>query len=348
MKVALITDTHFGARGDNVVFDNFFKQFYNNIFFPELEKRKITNIIHLGDTFDRRKYINFNSLHSCRKYFFDKIQKKYQVKMLIGNHDTFYKNTNETNSPELLLKEYNSITTYSEPTEVMLDGKKILFLPWICADNWGKANDLIDNSDAEAAFGHLEIAGCTMFKGQTNYEGLEPKRFKRFDLVCSGHYHHRHSIGNITYLGNPYEMFWNDFEDQRGFNILDTDDWSLEFISNPYTMFKKIYYNEDKPLPKVSDFTDKIVKVIVVNRKNVGKYETFMDNLYAASPVEVKIVEDFSEFEADVLDDDTLDLSDTLTLVSQYVDNLDTDADKKRLNNLMKSLYIEAQDYDTV
>ena len=105
---------------------------------------------------------------------------------------------------------------------------------------------------------------------------------------------------------------------------------------------------EDKPLPKVSDFTDKIVKVIVVNRKNVGKYETFMDNLYAASPVEVKIIEDFSEFEADVLDDDTLDLSDTLTLVSQYVDNLDTDADKKRLNNLMKSLYIEAQDYDTV
>ena len=348
MKVALITDTHFGARGDNVVFDNFFKQFYDNIFFPELEKRQIKNIIHLGDTFDRRKYINFNSLHSCRKYFFDKIQGKYEVKMLIGNHDTFYKNTNETNSPELLLKEYNSITTYSEPIEVMLDGKKILFLPWICPDNWGKANDMLDNSDAEAAFGHLEIAGCTMFKGQTNYEGLDPKRFHRFKLACSGHYHHRHSIGNITYLGNPYEMFWNDFEDQRGFNILDTEDWSLEFIPNPYTMFKKIYYNEDKQLPKASDFTDKIVKVIVVNRKDVSKYETYMDNLYAASPIEVKIIEDFSEFEADVLDDDTLDLSDTLTLVSQYVDNLDTDADKKRLNNLMKSLYIEAQDYDTI
>ena len=89
MKIALLTDTHFGARGDNVVFDNFFKQFYDNIFFPELEKRQIENIIHLGDTFDRRKYINFNSLHSCRKYFFDKIQGKYKVKMLIGNHDTF-------------------------------------------------------------------------------------------------------------------------------------------------------------------------------------------------------------------------------------------------------------------
>ena len=143
-------------------------------------------------------------------------------------------------------------------------------------------------------------------------------------------------------------MFWNDFEDQRGFNILDTEDWSLEFIPNPYTMFKKIYYNEDKQLPKASDFTDKIVKVIVVNRKDVSKYETYMDNLYAASPIEVKIIEDFSEFEADVLDDDTLDLSDTLTLVSQYVDNLDTEVDKKRLNNLMKSLYIEAQDYDTI
>ena len=90
------------------------------------------------------------------------------------------------------------------------------------------------------------------------------------------------------------------------------------------------------------------MKVIVVNRKDTPKYETYMDNLYAASPVEVKIIEDFSEFEADVLDDDSLDLSDTLTLVSQYVDNLDSEVDKPRLNNLMKSLYIEAQEYDTI
>ena len=346
MKVALITDTHYGARGDNLAFDNFFKQFYDTIFFPELEKRNIKNIIHLGDTFDRRKYINFNSLHTCRKYFFEKVQEKYSTQMLIGNHDTFYKNTNETNSPELLLKEYDSIRTYSEPTELMLDGKKILFLPWICADNWGKANDLIDKSDAEAVFGHLEVAGHMMFKGQQTYEGLDPSRFKRFNLVCSGHYHHRHSIGNITYLGNPYEMFWNDFEDQRGFHILDTNDWSLEFIPNPYTMFKKIYYDEDKKLPAAKDFKDKIVKVIVINKQDTTKYDNYLDKLYLASPLEVKIIEDFSEFESDVLDDDTMDLSDTLTLVEQYIDNLESDVDKPRLNNLMKSLYIESQELD--
>ena len=347
MKIALITDTHFGARGDNLAFDNFFKQFYDTIFFPELEKRNITKVLHLGDTFDRRKYVNFNSLHTCRKYFFDNLQEKnMSVNMLIGNHDTFYKNTNKTNSPELLLNEYTCITPISEPSEINLEGKKILFLPWICADNWGKSNNLIDKSDAEAVFGHLEVAGHMMFKGQQTYEGLDSKRFERFKLVCSGHYHHRHSIGNITYLGNPYEMFWNDFEDERGFHIMDTDDWSLEFVPNPYTMFKKIYYDDSKTLPDTNDFKDKIVKVIVVNKTDTVKYDRYLDKLYLASPLEVKIIEDFSEFESDVLDDDTMDLSDTLTLMEQYIDNLESDVDKPRLNSLMKSLYIESQELD--
>ena len=347
-KVCLVTDTHYGARGDNVAFDLYFKQFYDNVFFPTIKERKITRIIHLGDCFDRRKYINFNSLQSCKEYFFNKVNElKISIDMLVGNHDTFYKNTNDVNSPDLLLKEYKNITTHSSPTTIDIEGRLILMLPWICSGNYEESMEAIDASPADVCFGHLELEGYQMFKGQENHEGFDPKLFKKFDLVCSGHFHHRQTKGNITYLGNPYQMFWNDYDDPRGFHIFDTETLKLEFIENPYTIFEKIYYDDTKPIPTPDEYANKLIKLIVVEKTDQSKYDTFVDKLYKANPLEVKIIEDMSEFEADILDDDDIDLSDTQTLLSQYVDALETDVDKVRLKTLMKTLYIEAQDYNT-
>ena len=352
MHVALVTDTHFGARGDSVAFDNYFKLFYDNIFFPELEKRNIKHIVHLGDAFDRRKYINFNSLQTCKEYFFDAARdRQIKVDMIVGNHDTFYKNTNDVNSPELLLREYDNVTTYSKATTITIDGKHILLLPWICTDNYEYSLEQIKRTKAKICFGHLELAGFVMFKtqdskDQTSHDGFDPNYFKEFDLVCSGHFHHRHGKGNIKYLGNPYEMFWNDYDDPRGFHIFDTSNNNLEFVVNPYTIFEKIYYDDEKQLPDVNQFASKHVKVVVVNKTNVDKYDYFLDTLYKVNPIEVKIVEDFSEFESDVLDEEAIDLSDTQTLLLQYIDSLETDVDKNKLKTLMKTLYVEAQDYE--
>jgi DNA repair exonuclease SbcCD nuclease subunit len=347
MKIVLLTDTHYGARGDSVAFDLYFKQFYDNVFFPTIEERKITHIIHLGDCFDRRKYINFSSLQSCKEYFFDKARDlKIKIDMIVGNHDTFYKNTNEVNSPDLLLKEYNNITTYGSPTTISVDGREILMLPWICTDNYQESMKAIENTGANVCFGHLELEGYQMFKGQENHEGFDPKLFKHFDLVCSGHFHHRQAKGNITYLGNPYQMFWNDYDDPRGFHIFDTDTLELEFIENPYTIFEKVYYDETKPALNPDNYANKLVKLVVVEKIDQYKYDAFVDKLYKANPLEVKIIEDMSEFEADALNDEDVDLSDTQTLLSQYVDALETDVDKVRLKTIMKTLYIEAQDYD--
>jgi DNA repair exonuclease SbcCD nuclease subunit len=348
MKVCLITDTHYGARGDSVAFDQYFKQFYDNVFFPTLEERKITRIIHLGDCFDRRKYINFNSLKTCKEYFFDKARDlNIRIDMIVGNHDVAFKNTNDVNSPDLLLKEYPNVITYSSPTTIDVDGRKILMLPWICTDNYKESMDAINSTEAKVCFGHLEIEGFQMFKGQENHEGFDPKIFKRFTLLCSGHFHHRHGKDNIYYLGNPYQMFWNDYEDERGFHIFYTDTLECEFIANPYTIFEKVYYDESKPIPNAEDYANKLVKLVVVEKSDQIKYDQFVDKLYKANPLEVKIIEDMSEFEADILDNEDVDLSDTQTLLSQYVDALETDVDKTRLKTLMKTLYVEAQDYDS-
>ena len=348
-KVALITDTHFGARLDSLAFDKFFKRFYEECFFPELEKRGIKEIVHLGDVFDRRKFINFNVLNSCREYFFDNAKRLgINITMIIGNHDTYFKNTNEVNSPELLLQDYDNITPVSEPLECNIGDRNILLMPWICSGNYEECMRRIENSTATVCFGHFEISGFKMYKGHENNQGFDPKIFDKFDLVCSGHFHHRSTNGNITYLGNPYELTWSDYDDPRGFHIFDTGTLDLEFIQNPFNIFTKYYYNDEDKNPLEEDldqFANSHVKIVVVNKKDYYRFDQFIERVYKVNPLELKIIEDLSEFETDALTDEELNLEDTFTLVSQYVDNLDTDTDKIKLKSILKTLYVEAQNY---
>jgi len=110
MKLCILGDTHFGARGDSLDFHNYFKKFYDDVFFPYLVENKINVVVQMGDLFDRRKFINFNSLYLSRKYFFDKLKENnINLYTLIGNHDVAFKNTLEVNSPSLLLNEYDNV-----------------------------------------------------------------------------------------------------------------------------------------------------------------------------------------------------------------------------------------------
>ena len=343
MKIALITDTHFGARGDHAAFDKHFKKFYEQTFFPALDERGIRNVIHLGDMFDRRKYINYLTLSNCREYFFDPLRdRKIRLDVIVGNHDVFYKNTNEINSPDLLLADYDNITPYSDPVELTYAGLDILMLPWICTENYQEVMAMINDTRAQVCFGHLELAGFQMYKGQVNDHGFDSKLFQRFDLVCTGHFHHRSSSGNIHYLGNPYELTWADYEDPRGFHIFDTETRELEFIQNPNRMFHKIFFNKDYTTGDYSHLKDTFVKVIVQNREQQIKFDLLIDKLEKAGVADLQVVDD--HMHQDLVDDNEIieDAEDTLTILSKFCEQLDTQADKKRLDNLLRNLYNEA------
>jgi len=351
MKVALVTDTHFGARQDNLSFDAYFEQFYTEFFFPYLKDNGIKTICHLGDIFDRRKYINFNTLKSCKRYFFSKAAELgIEVHMIPGNHDTYFKNTNDVNSPDLLLGEYDNIILYQEPTEIMLDRHKVLYLPWICGENYEQTMDAVKGSDAKTCFGHFEFAGYDMLPGMPNQHGMDSLAFSSFDLVVSGHFHHRHSRGNITYMGNPYEITWSDYGDPRGFAIFETIDGSLEYHDNPFRIFHKVYYDdsdfEGRNAIEHFDFgsvVGGVVKLIVTKKTDYKLFDHFVDKLYLNNLLDLKIVEDFSEFEDEALGED-INLEDTMTLLKEYVNVVETDLDKQRIKNLLQQLYLEAQD----
>jgi len=350
MKIAILGDTHFGARGDSPIFHNYFKKFYDEIFFPYLEKHNITNIIQVGDVFDRRKYINFHSLHLSRDYFFNKLRHpKYVTYALVGNHDTYYKNTNDINSLSLLLGEYGeTIRPVNWAFEWNFDGLDVIMVPWICPENQEDILKALENTKAQIAIGHFEIQGFEMHKGAINDEGLNRKVFEKFDMVISGHFHHRSTKGNITYVGTPYEMTWSDFDDQKGFHILDTDTRELEFIPNPYIMFKKVWYDDlNKMMTEVvvDDFTqykDCIVKVIIKNKTNPMWFEMFIEKLEQAGVIDMQVVEDHLNLNLEDDADIVNEAEDTLTILNKYVDQLELNVDKPRLDQLLRTLYVEA------
>ncbi len=340
MKIAIITDTHYGARKGADYIHSYFKKFYDNIFFPYLEKNNIDTIIHMGDMFDSRKSIDYQSLEWSKRVVFEPL-KKYKVHAITGNHDAYYKNTNKVNSPELLLKDYDNIITYSNPTEITVGGLDILLLPWINSENFKESKEFIDNSKSKIAMGHLEINGFKATRGHMMEDGMDVNIFSKFEKVYSGHFHTRSTDGKIYYLGNPYEMYWNDVNDKRGFHIFDTETLTHTPINNPYKLFYNIYY-EDTPHQTFdsTEYTNKLVKVIVRKKTNTKQFEKFIDKLYSSNVQDLKIIENFviQENENFEIDEE----ENTLSILNRYIDESEFEYDKNIIKGIFQDLYRQA------
>ena len=343
MTVALITDQHLDGRKGSMTFWNYFLKFYDDVFFPTLEKKGITEIIDLGDTFDNRKGIDFNVWNRIRACYFDRLRDMgITVHTILGNHCVYYKNTNAINSPDLLLGDYDNIRVYDETCTVTIEGTKICFVPWINRENEEDTMEHLKNTDAEIVMGHLELDGFEVTQGMKMEHGMYPKVYKDFKQVFSGHFHHKSTRGNITYLGNPYQMFWNDYADTRGFHLYEPAKNKLRMVKNPYEIFKKVYYNDVDKTMKLdySQFKDTFVKVIVEEKKDYYEFEKVIDSLYASGVYDIKIVE--SLVSEDEVDDVDLEIKDTLTLLNEYIDEVEMSVDKSSLKKLMRSLYMES------
>lgn len=346
MKIAILGDTHFGVRGDSLKFHDYYQKFYNNVFFPYIKENNIKEVFQLGDLFDRRKYINFNTLALSKQYFFDQIAAlDLNFYTLLGNHDIFWKESLEVSSTGLVLGEYDKyITLIDKPEAIKFeDGTTIDMIPWICKENQKEVFEFIDKSKSDLCFGHFEIAGFPMYKGMVGHHGLSHEMFAKYERVLSGHYHTRSKQENIEYIGTPYEMTWQDYNDPRGFCIFDTETRELEFIRNPYTIHEKITYDDKNQDPDASiiDIKDKYVKVAVVNKLDLYKFDQFINELYTKDAHEIKIIEDFSEFNDGEISTE-INIEDTMSILSNYVDSVETDENKEEIKSTLKELYLEA------
>jgi DNA repair exonuclease SbcCD nuclease subunit len=342
-KVAIITDTHFGVRKGNQIFHDYFEKFYNEVFFPTLDERGIDTVVHLGDCFDVRKGIDYWSLAWAKRVFFDPLlERGIKVHIIVGNHDIFYKQSLSINSPNLNLSEYGNVAIYSEPGTHTISGYSVFMVPWICEANAEAFSEELAYSEAKVCMGHLELAGFYANKDYQCQHGTDAKIFGKFDRVFSGHFHKKNSSGNVTYLGNPYQLYWNDEGDTRGFHIFDLESHELEFVKNPNVMFHKVYYNESKKkLFNATKYKDSYIKLIVEGKSTPARLNRVVDSLYDVNIHDLKIIENHDTF----IDDDVeVESEDTLTTLTNYVNALEDDINKENVIEIFKSLYVESQE----
>jgi predicted phosphodiesterase len=341
MLIGLLTDTHYGARKSSRHLHDYFELFYKNVFFPTLEKEGITTVIHMGDAFDNRKSIDFWGLDWTRRVVLDPLS-KYEVHMIVGNHDIFLRNSTEINAPELLLKDYPNIKTYSTPQTTKIGGIDVMMVPWICSENYDETLKQIKKSKAKVAMGHLELQGFRVNRNLIMEEhGMDAKIFNKFDKVFSGHYHTRSDNGKIFYLGNTYEMYWSDVNDTRGFHIFDTETLEHTPVNNPYKLFYNIYY-EDTPyqLFDATEYQNKIVKVIVRKKSKPKDFEKFIDKLYTVGIQDLKIIENF-----EIQENEEFEISEdenTLTILNRYIEESEFEFDKTIIKGIFQDLYRQA------
>jgi len=349
MKIAILNDTHCGTRNSSDIFMEYQESFYSDIFFPYLLENNITQILHLGDYYDNRKTINFKSLHRNRKVFLEKLR-DYGITMDIipGNHDCYYKNTNDLNALKELQGHYmNEVHLIEEPRVMDYDGCKIALIPWINPENEEDTLEFIRTCKADIVGAHLELTGFEMDRGLECRDGMSPTHFDRFEMVMTGHFHARSTRGNIHYLGSQMEFYWNDCNDNKYFHIFDTDTRELTPIRNPLTIYEKIYYNSEiiDVFQDLSGIDNKFVKLIVVNKGDPLTFERFVDRIQMRPIHELKIVENFKEFVGDAVNGD-IKIDDTTDLVHKYIDMVDTDLDKNRIKTELSELMIEAQNLE--
>ena len=341
-KVLLITDQHFGVRNDNQYYLERYRLFYENIVLPYIDEHGITEIINLGDTFDRRKYVNFNSLDYTHDMWFKPVADRgIRMTCLVGNHDIYYKNTLKVNAPHEILGEYN-FDVIDKPTTKSYDGTDILMLPWICDDNKSEVFEAVQRSKAPVLMGHLELNGFEAHPGHIMESGMDGTFFNKFKRVFSGHYHQKSTKGNISYLGNPYQLYWNDYGCKRGFHVFDTSTLKTTFYRNPFDIFYKLYYNNGVSIPESEDLKGSFVKLIVEEKGDYQKFDYAVKQLQNIGLGDLKIVEDLSaELECS---DSTLETEDTMTLLESYIDEIELKVDKSNVKSVMRSLYVEASE----
>lgn len=345
MKVAIITDQHFGARKNSKLFHDYFLKFYNDVFFPTLVKEGITTVIDMGDTFDSRKGIDFSALSWAKENYYDRLSELgIRVHTIVGNHTAYYKNTNNINAVDLLLREYDNVVVYSKPEEVRIDNLDVLMIPWINQENEDETLQLIKKTVCPVAMGHLELRGFAINRQIVMEHGMESELYSKFERVFSGHYHTRSSQGNVHYLGNAYELYWNDVNDTRGFHIFDTETLEHTPVNNPYKMFYNIYYEDTNYQTfDTREYEDKIVKVIVRKKTDTKKYEKFIDKLHASNIAELKVVENY-DFAGwyDNKEFESFESEDTFSILNRYIEESEIDLNKSTIQKILQEVYQEA------
>ena len=340
MKIAILGDTHFGARNSNQTIQHWQKRFYEEVFWPYIEEQGITTIIQTGDYFDNRKWINLQTMAFQREVFVQRAQElSVDVRGIVGNHDIPYRHSLRDSSVKQILNPEEGVQFYDQIQKLQFADREITLMPWICKENAEECMEVI-HEGGDILLGHFEIANFEMHPGAKSLGGINAKSFDKWGKVISGHYHSQSIQGQIQYVGTPYQMSWNDATTKHGFWILDTDDTSMTFVENPNRYFNRFIW-EDGCKKEIDNLYNSFVKVNVVKKTDFELFEKFIDKINFQSPFDLKITESFEEFNSENVED-LISTQSTEELIGEYIEEVGTDNNKEAIKKMMVGIFHEA------
>lgn len=224
-KVCCFSDLHLGVHQNSTQWHEIAIEFAEWMR-KELKKRKIKDIIFCGDLLHYRDEIAVNTIQATSKFL--SLLDDFNIIMITGNHDCFFKNNSTVHSLSIL-KGHKNISVLDKLTTEVVFGKTLSFCPW------GTEVEEIPKSDY--VFGHFEIASFKLNEAKLCEHGFtSDELFKKSPHIITGHFHTRqfreYANGNIIYLGAPYNMDFGDSTEDRGISILDLETSAIDFIPN--------------------------------------------------------------------------------------------------------------------
>ena len=300
--------------------------------------------------FDRRKYINYETLALFQRVFLEGFNSlNVPIHIIAGNHDVYYRNTNKLCSLNLLINKkcFENFNVYNDiAEEVIIDNRSVVMLPWINGENYQASYEVLDKSLATEVFSHLEMKGFEYHKGILSDRGHFDEDFlSKFVNVFSGHYHTRASRNNIKYVGTPWETSWNDFGEQKGVHLY--SDTGLEFIPNTDRVFHRIVY-DDRQSPQFSDFEsleNKFVKIVIKSKANPFTFEEFVSSIETAKPYDLNIVDESNSLKevSESTEIECAEIKDTMSVIQSFLEQeLETSLDKNVLLKNLTNMYLNA------
>lgn len=340
--IAIISDTHFGVSNSNNMFLRYQDRYFINLV-EQLTKLGVTDLIHAGDLYDVRKSINFKTLRKTAGFFRERmIAAPFNIHIIVGNHDSYSKNTLNVNAPMELLN-WTDFKIYQEPTEIEIDGDPFLMMPWICKDNEEKSYIMLEESFANVCIGHFDISGFGMSKEVVNKAGISRNVFKKFKHTFSGHFHLPSEQDNIIYVGSPYQLTWSDYGDTKRVILYDTKTHSLQYLENENNIFEKIQYVEGMDIEK--NYRDKIIKIYTPEGYDAYKFDLFLKKLEVHHPFNISVIDSVPYGDLTTSVEDVMS-KDTMTFLVECVDVMEetSDEEKNECKELLFMLYNKAQE----
>ena len=310
----------------------------------ELTAKNITDIVISGDLFHYRDEIAVNTIHVVTKIM--TIWKQFNIVILVGNHDSYYKDRVDVNSLSIL-SGWNNITIFETPEVVNCYDKKIMFCPW------GTRVEELEKCDI--MFGHFEVQSFKMNQYKVCTDGIKSgELLKHSPLVITGHFHLRderqYKKGTVLYLGSPYQMDFGDVNSTKGYYLLDIKNSSYKFYENNISpKHKKITLSELVGHDGITDdvknmFANNIVKLIIDLHISPDEIDFLLSKLSVLDPISINTDYEINFNKFGIEESDDIDISgiDIPAAIEEFINMLDVD-DKQTIINETLDIYTKSK-----